>query len=133
MWFAKTQHHGPADVKEILSPIIPTAEAMVAMLNPVVQLDGKPPKAPSKKRPSTRQHSNAATMRLAQVTATHFIGPVQPPRRLALPRPASQALQDLSTALTTCATTDILLDVHNLRVEVRSLCTLLGKIHNLIY
>ena len=36
MWFAKTQHHGPADVKEILSPIIPTAEAMVAMLNPVV-------------------------------------------------------------------------------------------------
>ena len=92
MWFAKIQNYGPADVKEILFPIIPTAEAMVAMLNHEVQLDGKPHRALNKKRPPAGQHSNAATTRLAQVTATHFIGPVQPPRRLTLPRPAPQAL-----------------------------------------
>jgi hypothetical protein len=51
MWFTKIQHHGPAEVKEVPTPIIPTAEAMVELLNPVFKTGFKPPKAPKKNGP----------------------------------------------------------------------------------
>ena len=125
MWFTKIQHHGPAEVKEPPSLVVPTSEAMVAMLNPVYKLGIKPPKATRRPRKPTAPHPKAATTRLVQVTTPSFIGPVQPRRRLVLPTPDPIALQGLSTALTICAPDDILLDVHNLGVQTRSFCTLL--------
>ena len=125
LWFTKIQHHGPADVKVSLIPVVPTTEAMVAMLNPVMNLGAKTPKAPKKKRIPSRQVPITAAAQLAQLTAVPFIGPVQPRKKLVLPRPDPLALQGLSTALATCAADDIILDVHNLGVQARSFCTLL--------
>ena len=125
MWFTKIQHHGPAEVKTPPTLVVPTTEAMVAMLNPVFKLGIKPPKAARRPRKPTTQQPKATATRLAQVTAPSFIGPVQPPRKLVLPSPDPIALQGLSTALTICAANDVLLDVHNLQVQTRSFCTLL--------
>jgi hypothetical protein len=125
MWFTKIQHHGPAEVKEMPIPVLPTTEAMVAMLNPVLKLGSKPHKAPRKKRNPPKHQPKVATTRLAQITATPFIGPIRPPRRLDLPRPDPLSLQGLSTALTHSAADDVLLNVHNLGVQASSFCTLL--------
>jgi len=125
LWFTKIQHHGPAEVKVAPIPVVPTTQAMVAMLNPVMKLGTKAPKALKKKRSPLRPAPITAAAQLAELTAVPFIGPVQRHRKLVLPRPDPLVLQGLSTALATCAAGDILLDVHNLGVQARSFCTLL--------
>ena len=87
MWFTKIQHHGPAEVKVVVNPVVPTTAAMVAMLNPVLQLGAKVSKVPRKKRQPVQQAPVTAATRLNQLLTAPFIGPVQPPRRLTLPRP----------------------------------------------
>ena len=80
MWFTKIQHHGPAEVKVVVNPVVPTTAAMVAMLNPVLQLGAKVSKVPRKKRQPVQQAPVTAATRLNQLLTAPFIGPVQPPQ-----------------------------------------------------
>jgi hypothetical protein len=134
LWFNKLGAQTPTDINTIPTRPTPTANDVIDMFNPLTTLFPTPQPRPKKGRPRKPLPSQALTAHKRPLIAptlppplTRLIGPVQPPRRLVLPRPDIADVHNLNQALLSNPANTVLLNIDNLAVTCSSYYTILPK------
>ena len=96
MWFAKIQTNCSTDIMAPTQPVVPTVGAMAAMLSPLTELCNKTKCGMLSRKRRKRTTLVSARQTLHQLKAAPSFGPIQPPRRLTLPRPDSLSVRSES-------------------------------------
>ena len=131
LWFNKLGAQTSPNINATKTKAPPSAEAVIAMLNPLTQLQQQLP--PKKKRGRKRKPiPSAGPNRPTQPVPTPvpttaptltIIGPTQPNRLLSLPRPDAADIANLTTAMRSNPADTILFNEDNLAVTCDSFYT----------